>query len=71
LPVVAYRDGHDALKVEIDARIDTRQAATETASVVAAHREYVARLERFVLAYPGQWRGWFQLSDANKFQPTK
>jgi len=71
LPVVAYRDGHDALKVEIGAPINTRQATTETTSVVAAHREYVARLERFVLAYPDQWRGWFQLSERNKFQPAQ
>ncbi|HXZ02442.1 MAG TPA: hypothetical protein VEI03_20775 [Stellaceae bacterium] len=62
LPVTAYRRGREGLKVEIDAPINSRQPESEDDAVSRAHRDYIARLERFVLAHPGQWRGWYQLS---------
>jgi lauroyl/myristoyl acyltransferase len=59
LPLFTYRDANGMFNVEIGAPIDTRQAKTEEESVRCAHRDYATWLESFVLAYPGQWLGWW------------
>jgi lauroyl/myristoyl acyltransferase len=61
LPVFAFRDTDGVPNVQIGTPIELRVGQNEDDSVSFAHREYVARLETFVLAYPGQWRGWYQL----------
>jgi lauroyl/myristoyl acyltransferase len=59
LPLFTYRDAEGTFNVEIGSPIDTRQANTEEESVLCAHHDYAKWLERFVLAYPGQWLGWW------------
>lgn len=59
LPLFTYRDANGIYNVEIGAPIDTQQAETEEESVLCAHRDYAKWLERLVLAYPGQWLGWW------------
>ena len=62
LPVTAYRDRKGTFKVEIDAPIDSRQFDSEEDAISCAQRDYIARLEAFVVEYPSQWRGWYLLS---------
>ncbi len=63
LPLFTYRDANGVYNVEIGAPIDARQAKTEEESVLCAHRDYARWLERFVLAYPGQWLGWWTVCE--------
>jgi lauroyl/myristoyl acyltransferase len=58
LPVFAFRDENGAPNVQIGAPIEPGVGLNEDEAVSVAHREYAARLEKFVLA---QWRGWYQL----------
>jgi len=62
LPIFTYRDGSGIPVVDIDPPIEMSQAETEEASVHQAHLNYSTRLETYVLAYPGQWRGWYLYS---------
>lgn len=57
LHVLKADDGALAVVVEPAIAVDTENSRWEAAE--AAARQYAARLEAVVLAFPDQWQGWF------------
>lgn len=57
LHVLKADDGALAVVVEPAIAVDTKNSRWEAAE--AAARQYAARLEAVVLAFPDQWQGWF------------
>jgi len=61
LPVFPVQVGPDRFSVTIEPPIVLGGPGSRRALIEAAACEYAARLEPYVLRYPGQWRGWHDL----------
>lgn len=61
LPVFTMADDRGAFHVHLESPLDTSDAKDGARSIDAIMREYCARLELYVMAYPGQWRTWSRL----------
>lgn len=65
LPVFAFRTrAPQEFAIEIGAPIEVTKPPSEAEAFVEGARTYLARLQPFVTDYPGQWRGWSSLRDA-------
>ncbi len=60
LPMFAVRNDAGEYEVHVDAPIAIRTGGDRKKAVADAAAEFVARLEPFVVSYPGQWLGWDQ-----------
>lgn len=58
LPMFAVANAADSYEVHVEAPIGIRIDGDRKRTVADAAAEYVARLEPYVVSYPGQWRGW-------------
>ena len=58
LPMFAVGNAADAYEVHVEAPIGIRIDGDRKKAVADAAAEYVARLEPYVVSYPGQWMGW-------------
>jgi KDO2-lipid IV(A) lauroyltransferase len=58
LPVFAWRAAGN-YRVAVEPPIELAPGATRRAAAEAAAADYAARLERRIIAHPGQWLGWF------------
>jgi lauroyl/myristoyl acyltransferase len=58
LPMFAVGNAADAYEVHVEAPIGIRIDGDRKKTVADAAAEYVARLEPYVVSYPGQWMGW-------------
>jgi lauroyl/myristoyl acyltransferase len=56
LPVFPIQTGENRFAITIGPKINV--PARTSAAVQAAVDEYAPQLERYVINYPGQWRGW-------------
>jgi lauroyl/myristoyl acyltransferase len=59
LPVFPIQTGANEFRVTIGTRIEIPDRSVT--AVETAVNEYAAQLEKYVLEYPGQWRGWHTL----------
>ncbi|MFQ5955374.1 MAG: hypothetical protein ACE5JZ_09960, partial [Kiloniellales bacterium] len=61
LPVFPVREPEGHYRVVIEPPLVVRRDLPRREASDLALREYTARLAPYVLAYPGQWRGWLHL----------
>ena len=61
LPVFPLRNASGGFTVFVEPPLDIDRSLGRREASAAALRQYVGLLERYVLAYPGQWLGWFHL----------
>lgn len=61
LPVFTVREPGGHYRVVIEPPLDIRRDLSRREASDLVLRDYAARLEPYVLAYPGQWRGWLYL----------
>jgi predicted LPLAT superfamily acyltransferase len=59
LPMFAVCNDAGEYEVHVEAPIPIRTGGDRKKAVADAAAEFVARLEPYVVSYPGQWSGWY------------